>query len=132
MIKRQGGQQKESGIPLFREGGGKNGIFTAPMSGIISHMDTEQIGLAALALGAGREKLEDTIDYRCGIILGKKTGETVKKGEIIAMLEASSEDKIARCREILSGAVSISDGPAPKPKPHILGRVTTKGKELFI
>lgn len=132
MIKQQGGQQKEDGSLLFRTGGGKNGVFLAQRSGFIDHMDTEQIGFAALALGAGREKKEDEIDYRAGIILGKKTGAFVTKGEIIAVLESSNDEKISRCKEILDQAISISDQQPPKRKPHILGRVTVKKKEMYI
>jgi pyrimidine-nucleoside phosphorylase len=132
MIKRQGGRQKEDGSLLFREGGGINAAFTAQCSGIIERMDTEQIGFAALALGAGRERKEDNIDPRCGIIFSKKTGDKVVKGEIIAVLEASNQEKITRCKEILTDAVFISNGVEPKVKPHILGRVTAKGKEIFI
>jgi thymidine phosphorylase len=132
MIEEQGGQKKADGTLQLHPGGGVNGVFTAAKPGIDGRMDAEQIGFAALALGAGREKKEDEVDYRCGILFGKKTGERVKKGEIIALLEAASEEKIESCRAILSRAVAISADPPPKPKPHILGRVTAKGKELYV
>lgn len=54
--------------------------------GYIKSMNTEKIGIMACVLGAGREKKEDKIDFSAGIILNKKTGDYVKKGEKLCTL----------------------------------------------
>ena len=54
--------------------------------GYISGTDAESIGIASVMLGAGREKKDDTIDMSAGIIMHKKTGDFVKKGDSIATL----------------------------------------------
>lgn len=68
-----------------------NGVdFKASNSGYIVRVDCEAYGLAALALGAGRNKKEDNIDHSAGIYLYKKTGDHVDKGDVIARLYSSS------------------------------------------
>lgn len=59
---------------------------TAPADGVITAMNAEEIGMAAVMLGAGRAAKTDVIDPAAGIMLHKKTGDSVKKGEIIATL----------------------------------------------
>ena len=58
----------------------------APADGYIADMDAERIGIVGVALGAGRAKKEDAIDFAAGIHLRKKTGDAVKAGEPIATL----------------------------------------------
>ena len=84
--------------------------------GYISKVDTESYGLASLALGAGRNTAEDAIDYSAGIILKKKTGDFVEKGEVIATLHSNNELLFERAEEILLNATQISsDKPADEP-----------------
>lgn len=59
--------------------------------GYITKMDAEAIGIIACKLGAGREKKEDSIDFTAGIILHKKTGDRVNKGESLATLYTNNE-----------------------------------------
>ncbi len=76
----------------------------SPFEGYIGSIRSEWIGKASVILGAGREYKESTIDYGAGIILHKKTGDMVKKGEPIAELHTSSGEKLAEARDILLGA----------------------------
>ena len=62
----------------------------SPYDGYIIKTDTEGYGNASLMLGAGRNSLEDKIDYTAGIILSKKTGDKVNKGELIATLYSNT------------------------------------------
>lgn len=69
----------------------------AENDGYINKMDAEKIGIIACVLGAGREKKEDKIDFSAGIILDKKTGDFVKKGEKLCTLftnKPESFDKV--------------------------------------
>ncbi len=97
--------------------------------GYIGAMDAECMGVAAMLLGAGREKKEDQIDPLAGIILEKKTGDAVKRGEPIARLFTSDERKFAAAQEKMREAVTISEKP-PKKKPLIYARVTKKGVDF--
>ena len=66
----------------------------ATTDGYITAMNTEGIGLASVALGAGRVTKDDEIDFTAGIIIKKKTGDYVHAGEVIATLYSSSEKRL--------------------------------------
>ena len=96
--------------------------YKAQQSGFISHMNAEMIGKASAALGAGRARKEDTIDYTAGIKLLKKTSQKCKKGDTIAILYTSDETKIVAACEFLDNAIQYEGAP-PLEIPHILGIV---------
>ena len=84
--------------------------------GYIGRVDTEKYGFASLALGAGRNTAEDEIDYSAGIILSKKTGDFVEKGDVIATLYSNNKALFADAEKILLEATEIRDGkPADEP-----------------
>ena len=62
------------------------------VDGVIEKTDAEKIGVLACMLGAGREKKDDTIDMGSGIVLHKKTGDTIKKGDVLATLYTKKTD----------------------------------------
>ena len=63
--------------------------------GIIKDLNAEQIGNIVCFLGGGRIKKEDEIDYDVGIILNKKVGDYVKKGDLLYTIFANSKEKLA-------------------------------------
>lgn len=97
-------------------------------SGYISHMNTEQCGIASSLLGAGRVTKESRIDHTAGIVLKKKAGQKVEKGETIAVLYTSEEELFAASQEEFLKAVTIR-GQKPDPVPLIFARVTQSGVE---
>lgn len=64
----------------------------SPVNGYVSNLDALEIGVAAMKLGAGREKVGDSIDFSAGIYLHKKTYEPVKKGDVLASLYTDKEN----------------------------------------
>lgn len=92
--------------------------FKSRVSGYIRRADAEAYGLASLALGAGRNKVEDAIDYSAGIVLKKKTGDYVHEGEDIAVLYSNSLSSFEAAEERLLSATEISDA-APEKEPLI-------------
>ncbi len=94
----------------------------AKESGYITAMDAEQIGIAAMLLGAGRAKKEDIIDYAAGIRLLKKTGEQVQKGEPIAELFTASAENFDGAERCFLNALTVGEQP-PKMLPLILDRI---------
>ncbi|MBO5713055.1 MAG: thymidine phosphorylase [Clostridia bacterium] len=76
--------------------------------GYIYSVDTEKYGLSALTLGAGRNKITDVIDYSAGIILCKKTGNYVHKGDVIATLYTNNKNALKSAKQILLSATKIS------------------------
>lgn len=68
--------------------------FLAPADGYVEHIDAKKTGESSVLLGAGRNKMEDKIDYGAGIWLHKKSGDAVKKGELVATLYASDKKRL--------------------------------------
>ncbi len=81
----------------------------ANQRGYINHMDAEGIGLVCVKLGAGRQTKEDNIDHSAGIILHKKTGERVDKGDVIATLLCNDGSLFEDAVLQFNKSVTISD-----------------------
>lgn len=65
----------------------------ADREGYISHIACDEIGICSLILGGGRETKESEIDLSVGLVLEKKVGDFVKKGDVLAMLHANDAEK---------------------------------------
>lgn len=88
--------------------------------GYITEMNAEEIGKASVMLGAGRASKEDKIDYAAGIVIHKKVGDEVKKGDLIATLyyNNGSPDNAAKC---YLSALKIE--PKQKSTPPLIHKV---------
>lgn len=95
---------------------------TARSTGYISAINSEYCGLAAVILGAGRTKKEDSIDYAAGIILESKYGDYVEKGTPLATMYADREDVFEEAERVFLSAIEIGFLPAEKIE-TVLGRV---------
>lgn len=82
---------------------------TAPQDGYITHMNTEQCGIASVMLGAGRTVKDGPIDYSAGILMHKKTGDSVTVGECIATLYASDESLLSNAAKIYLEAITFGE-----------------------
>lgn len=94
--------------------------------GYVHGIDAEEIGRAALVIGAGRETKESSIDYSVGIILVKKVGDKVTKGDIIAKVHVNDMSKLEECKEKLFEAYDLSM-EIPDKRPLIFGKVDKNG-----
>ena len=81
--------------------------------GYVSFMEADEIGTAAMVLGAGRATKESEIDLAVGIVLHKKVGDFVKKGESLATVYSNTED-LAQCLEMLYNSIEFKDEPVEK------------------
>ncbi len=95
-------------------------------AGYVKNIKADDIGLAALVLGAGRETKISEIDLSVGIILHKKIGDYVEMGEPIATIYANDEDKKSKAEEIIQKAYKFSSEKVTKSK-LIKGIVTKEG-----
>lgn len=88
----------------------------ADSDGYISSMDTEKIGLASVILGAGRENKEALIDFSAGIMLYKKTGDKISKGEKIATMFTNNKMSLKDAEKMYRSALLVSSvNPERKP-----------------
>ncbi len=101
----------------------------AQREGFLYAMDTERCGIASMELGAGREKKEDPIDYSAGIVLRKKVGDFVRKGEVLASFYSSEESKCRTAEQTFTQALRIQDA-RPEQTALIHTRVTAQGVEM--
>lgn len=98
----------------------------SPSDGYVYHINTEQCGITAVLLGAGRETKDSQIDMTAGIEFLKKTGDAVNAGEPLAVLYSSDEACLIKAKETLLSAYQIETCP-PDQRPHIIARVTKDG-----
>ena len=82
---------------------------TAPQDGYITHMNTEQCGIASVMLGAGRTVKDGPIDYSAGNLMPKKTGDSVTVGECIATLYASDESLLSNAAKTYLEAITFGE-----------------------
>ena len=81
----------------------------APQDSYIIHMNTEQCGIASVMLGAGRTVKDGPIDYSAGILMHKKTGDSVTVGECIATLYASDESLLSNAAKTYLEAITFGE-----------------------
>lgn len=96
--------------------------LVSPRSGHVSRCDALTIGLAATRLGAGRERMEDSVDPGVGVTLEAKIGQRVEEGDLLATVHHNSPDKWEAHREALASAWEITD-EAPSPPDLVLERI---------
>lgn len=90
--------------------------FKASDDGYLSHMNAELIGKAASALGAGRIKSGDAIDFTAGLMIQRKTGDFCRKGDVIAELHTSDKKLLPDAEAYLGEALSFcQEKPAGQP-----------------
>ena len=96
--------------------------WKAEQAGYISKMQAEKLGIASVLLGAGRKTKTDIIDPSAGIVLNKKTGDRIEKGETIAILHTSKANCVPDAIRVLNDSIYINEKP-PEERPVIFGRV---------
>lgn len=75
----------------------------------IESIDAEEIGIASVMLGAGRQKKEDDIDHSVGIVLNKKVGDTLQNGDLIATVYANGKNTNEAVKKILDAYVLTNE-----------------------
>jgi len=119
MVKWQGGDPRVAADPdrfmpkarLVKE-------IKAAKAGFLTAMEARTVGFASVALGAGRARAEDAVDFGAGFILEKKPGDRVKPGDVIARAYASTPAKLSDGVKMFQSALAY--GPkAPRKEPLI-------------
>lgn len=112
MVRAQGGDERvvdvpEEVLPISRS----VVEVRARESGFISWMDTEKIGLAVMALGAGRKRKEDSVDHSVGVIVEKKIGDFVERGDVVFRVHYSKKSELTEALGMLERSFKISGEP---------------------
>lgn len=113
-IKHQGGNEKiADDVTLLPQAQYKIDL-PALTDGVVSNWVANKVGEAAMVLGAGRETKEDTIDPAVGLILHKKVGDKVQKGDALLTIYSNRKD-VEEVKQRLYDAVTISDSAKKEP-----------------
>ncbi len=94
----------------------------AAASGFIQHMNTREIGLAAVRLGAGRMRKEDPVDPTAGIELLKKPGDRIREGDPIMILFTNNANVLTEVEGKILAAMRIGEKP-PELPPLVLEEI---------
>jgi pyrimidine-nucleoside phosphorylase len=97
-------------------------VLKADRSGYVVRMDAGLVGRASVALGAGRDRVDDPVDPAVGIFVNAKPGASVRAGDPLLEVVYRDEGRLARAAELLTRAIVIGDAP-PAPRPLIVGEV---------
>jgi pyrimidine-nucleoside phosphorylase len=90
--------------------------------GYIAQTQCEQLGVACVVLGGGREKKEDTIDPAVGLVFHKRLGDPVQRGEPLCTLHYNSNARLEEARRLVETAYRIEPQP-PKELPPLVHQV---------
>jgi len=85
-------------------------------AGFLKEINTYQIGMASLELGAGRRTKDDVIDHKAGIIFYIKIGDYLKTGDVICELHSDSKSKIKSAEQIILESIKFSNAEPTFPK----------------
>ncbi|BCJ28186.1 thymidine phosphorylase [Actinocatenispora sera] len=118
MVRAQGGDP-DAPLPAAAE----TELVRAERAGVVSTMDAYGVGIAAWRAGAGRARKEDPVSAAAGVLLHRKPGEWVERGDVLAELRADDPARIAPALDELRGAITIAD-EAPPRRPLVLDRVS--------
>jgi pyrimidine-nucleoside phosphorylase len=116
MVAAQGGDVRFLHEPGSYPGAKMQQHVRAARTGFVTEIDALKIGEAVVRLGGGRTTLADLIDPATGVVLGKKIGDEVRKGEMLAVIHANRPAAAREAIELVRPAFVISAEPVPKPK----------------
>lgn len=107
-IRAQGGDPEEAEHSELLPSAAYQEAVCAERDGFVSDIRTEEIGRICLLLGGGRETKESAIDLSVGLVLCKKKGDAVKKGELLAVIHASDPGKLSEAKKRLLEAYEFT------------------------
>lgn len=89
---------------------------TAPRNGFVVSINSTEVGMAGVLIGAGRMVVSDKVDHGVGIEIHKKSGDPVHKGEPLCTIQYNSDRNLTEAKERLLAAWELGDeAPAPIP-----------------
>jgi pyrimidine-nucleoside phosphorylase len=121
MIEAQHGDPRVAADPARLAVAPERVDVVADRAGFVQRADALAIGLAAVAMGAGRTRAEDTVDPAVGISVLAKPGDRVERGQPLAALHVRTRDPAIE--ERVRAAYALADAP-PAPRPLFIARIT--------
>lgn len=103
--------------------------FVAPRDGFVTRVEPKGLGRAIVAMGGGRQQMDDAIDPAVGIVIATPLGTRVTRGQHLALVHARDAAGVAVGRAALRAAIAVGD-EAPTIAPLVSHRVTSDGVEV--
>ncbi len=119
VIARQGGDPRVVDDYRLLPAAPERALVRAPRSGYVLDLDAERIGRATMLLGAGRDRVEDTVDPGVGAIALAPRGQRVREGEAIVEVHHRGGARLAEALALIEEACAFGDAPPPE-QPQIL------------
>ncbi|MGA7122180.1 MAG: thymidine phosphorylase [Polyangiaceae bacterium] len=123
MIEAQGGDPRVVADPRRLEVATDEVIIAAAADGFVTRVDALEIGLAAVAMGAGRTRADQSVDHTVGVLVEAKPGAWVARGEPLARLRVRGGKAAGEIVERVRGAFAIGARP-PATRDLVLRRVS--------
>jgi pyrimidine-nucleoside phosphorylase len=115
IVSRQGGDTRAiENLPAYPPSLNRIEV-TATDSGYVHAFKTREIGVLATELGAGRSRVDEAIDPKAGIIVGKKIGEKVEAGDVLAVIMTDRPEAAVRAADAYRSFVGIGREPVAVP-----------------
>ncbi|MBZ5496608.1 MAG: thymidine phosphorylase [Acidobacteriia bacterium] len=93
--------------------------LVSPCAGRVTAIACEQVGIAGVVLGGGREKKEDLIDPAVGMVLHKKVGDVVAAGEPLLTVHYNSDARLPEARALVEQAYRVTQDARHVPRPLV-------------
>jgi pyrimidine-nucleoside phosphorylase len=123
MIAAQGGDPRVVADRTRLEVAPEEIVVPAPREGFVTRADALAIGLAAVAMGAGRTRADQEVDHAVGILVEAKPGDRVSRGQPLSRLRVQAKNAATSgIAERVASAFAILDAPPPH-QPLLLGRI---------
>jgi pyrimidine-nucleoside phosphorylase/thymidine phosphorylase len=131
VIARQGGDARVVADPSRLPRAAHVHTVAATEDGFVVGMDAELVGRASMQLGAGRDRVDAVIDPATGIVLEKKPGDAVARGEVVFSLHYNDADRLPAAIRLAESAVRT--GPEPPPAaPFVRAWVHAAGETSYV
>jgi pyrimidine-nucleoside phosphorylase len=111
MIRQQGGDERVIESTHLLAHADNIEEFRAPSDGFVTRCDAKLLGLASHALGAGRSRLEDTVDPGVGLHLHKKLGDRVKRGDVLCEIHWNHRNRFRDALPLVEEAFEVNVRP---------------------
>ncbi|MEC9488081.1 MAG: pyrimidine-nucleoside phosphorylase [Halanaerobium sp.] len=115
LVSAQGGDVKAVENPDLLPRTKKKEMYYSPAAGFIRRLDALKVGQAAMVLGAGRQKKGDRINRAVGLVLKKKVGDRVAKGESLMEIHYEDGNSLQEAREIIDSALDFGTASEKRP-----------------
>jgi len=97
-------------------------VIAAERGGYVARLDAELVGRACVALGAGRDRVEDAVDPAVGILIRVKPGQPVSRGDAVLELHYRDTRRLETALPLAARAIALSD-QRPAARPLLIGEV---------